>query len=189
MKKSNIVSSILQQSKTFIHVWKYRKSNTKPRSNPSNKLDRMMRVSKIPPTTDSFFTRRVDPSQKSLSFVSQSVLHAEKVPFATVSFSLYFNESPGDPLLRIYTRKVSYYFLPARKSAGSRGRQFSMQVLCAPRCPLQIRLFLARPFDSIFQFLHALAKTRTPIVSLPTDFKNFEKSKHWDGIFNRIIEI
>lgn len=148
-----------------------------------------MRVSKIPPTTDSFFTRRVDPSQKSLSFVSQSVLHAEKVPFATVSFSLYFNEFPGDPLLRIYTRKVSYYFLPARKSAGSRGRQFSMQVLCAPRCPLQIRLFLARPFDSIFQFLHALAKTRTPIVSLPTDFKNFEKSKHWDGIFNRIIEI
>lgn len=102
MKKSNIVSSILQQSKTFIHVWKYRKSNTEPRPNPSNKLDRMMRVSKIPPTTDSFFTRRVDPSQKSLSFVSQSVLHAEKVPFATVSFSLYFNESPGDPLLRIY---------------------------------------------------------------------------------------
>lgn len=48
MKKSNIVSSILQQSKTFIHVWKYRKSNTKPRPNPSNKLDRMMRVSKIP---------------------------------------------------------------------------------------------------------------------------------------------
>lgn len=130
MKKSNIVSSILQQSKTFIHVWKYRKSNTEPRPNPSNKLDRMMRVSKIPPTTDSFFTRRVDPSQKSLSFVSQSVLHAEKVPFATVSFSLYFNESPGDPLLRIYTRKVSYYFLPAWKSAGSRGRQFSMQVLC-----------------------------------------------------------
>lgn len=40
----------------------------------------------------------------------------------------------------------------------------------SPRCPLQIRLFLARPFDSIFQFLHALAKTRTPIVSLPTDF-------------------
>lgn len=42
MKKSNIVSSILQQSKTFIHVWKYRKSNTEPRPNPSNKLDRMM---------------------------------------------------------------------------------------------------------------------------------------------------
>lgn len=42
MKKSNIVSSILQQSKTFIHVWKYRKSNTEPRSNPSNKLDQMI---------------------------------------------------------------------------------------------------------------------------------------------------
>lgn len=37
-----------KRSKTFIHVWKYRKSNTEPRPNPSNKLDRMMRVSKIP---------------------------------------------------------------------------------------------------------------------------------------------
>lgn len=168
MKKSNIVSSILQQSKTFIHKISKIKYGTSIQSKQQTGSNDP--VSKIPPTTDSFFTRRVDPSQKSLSFVSQSVLHAEKVPFATISFSLYFNESPGDPLLRIYTRKVSYYFLPARKSAGSRGRQFSMQVLCAPRCPLQIRLFLARPFDSIFQFLHALAKTRTPIVSLPTDF-------------------
>lgn len=37
-----------KRSKTFIHVWKYQKSNTEPRPNPSNKLDRMMRVSKIP---------------------------------------------------------------------------------------------------------------------------------------------
>lgn len=164
MKKSNIVSSILQQSKTFIHVWKYRKSNTEPRSNPSNKLDQMIQSQR--------FLLQPIPFLREELILLRNLFHSCLNPCCMQKKfpSLYFNESPGDPLLRIYTRKVSYYFLPARKSAGSRGRQFSMQVLCAPRCPLQIRLFLARPFDSIFQFLHALAKTRTPIVSLPTDF-------------------
>lgn len=129
------------------------------------------------------FTRRVDPSQKSLSFVSQSVLHAEKVPFATVSFSLAIFQRkfpgpnpPGIPSFAFTGCKVSYYFLLGRKLEIGRFSRTSILDASFMRLtipwPLQMKLFLR--FPSNFY-------TNT-IASLSRDFAqnlrcNFEKSK------------
>lgn len=106
------------------------------------------------PTTDSFFlTRRVDPAQKSLSFVSQSVLHAEKV--ATVSFSLaiFQRKSPRDPPPS-HLQAAKFLIIFSSRSEIGRFSRTSILRASFTRPTMQMKLFLARPFDFPFQFLH-----------------------------------
>lgn len=102
------------------------------------------------PTTDSFFlTRRVDPAQKSLSFVSQSVLHAEKV--ATVSFSLaiFQRKSPGDPPPS-HLQAAKFLIIFSSRSEIGRFPRTSILRASFTRPTMQMKLFLARPFDFPF---------------------------------------
>lgn len=106
------------------------------------------------PTTDSFFfTRRVDPAQKSLSFVSQSVLHAKKV--ATVSFSLaiFQRKSPRDPPPS-HLQAAKFLIIFSSRSEIGRFSRTSILRASFTRPTMQMKLFLARPFDFPFQFLH-----------------------------------
>lgn len=108
------------------------------------------------PTTDSFFfTRRVDPAQKSLSFVSQSVLHAEKVALATVSFSLaiFQRKSPRDPPPS-HLQAAKFLIIFSSRSEIGRFSRTSILRASFTRPTMQMKLFLARPFDFPFQFLH-----------------------------------